>query len=174
MTATPHYASSLEHPSVMQAPVSTTQTVTPAWQGKFALFPARPGSKVQYSGRVSIPSDVVPQLVAYLQSTPPSERGVELWLTGFMNTAKNTGQQYIGGYVSPQQQGPAVAYAQQQMASPAVQQQMASPAVQQQMVSPAVQQQYANPAPPAQPTQWQTSQQTVPQYAPPAQQEPPF
>ena len=139
-------------PSPAPAPVSTTQAVRPAWQGKFALFSAKPGSTAQYSGRINIPAAVVPQLVTYLQTMPPNQRGdVELWLTGFLNTPKAGGEQYIGGYVSPQQQGPAVAYAQQQMASPAVQQQYQQPA----------------------PAQWQTTEQPVPQYAPPAQQ-PPF
>ena len=166
MTTTPHYATSIEHPSVMQAPapmqptqpmqpmqrVSTNQTVAPDWQGKFALFSAKPGAKCQYSGRLSIPAAELPRFIAYLQMMQPNQRGdVECWLTGFLNTPKAGGNQYIGGYVSPQTQGPAVAYAQQQQA----------------MASPAVQQQYANPAPPVQPTQWQTTEQPVPPAQPP-------
>ena len=127
----PHYSSSIEHPSLMtystphQAaamhptaqPVSTTQYVAPPWQGKFALFTSKPGSKTPYSGRISIAAADIPQVVAYLQQAIPSQRGdVELWLSGFVNTAKNTGQQYIGGYVSPQTQGLAVRYGQQQVA----------------------------------------------------------
>ena len=142
-------------PAPMQAPVSTTQAVrpAPAFQGKLALFPnTRPGAKSAYSGRMSLPAQAIPAIVQYLQTTPPNERGdVEFWLVGFLNTSK-AGQQYIGGYVSPQQanQGLAVQHANQQLAAPAVQQQ------------------YQQPAPPVQPTAW------VAPEGHPAQGNPPF
>lgn len=112
-----------------QAPVSTTQRVAPPWQGKFALFTSKPGSKFQYSGTIGLPAAELPAIIAYLQSCQPDQYGhVQLWLTGFLNTSK-TGQQYIGGYAAPQTQGAAVTYAQQQTAaSSMVGQVAASPA----------------------------------------------
>ena len=140
--STPHQAAAM-HPTAQQ-PVSTTQYVAPPWQGKFALFQSSRG-KAPYSGRISFNGGDVPQLIAYLQQTQPNERGdVELWLSGFVNTAKTTGQQYIGGYVSPQTQGPAVRYGQQQSAPALVQQAQAG---QQQAMANAQHHVYGQPAP---------------------------
>ena len=139
--SSPHQAAAM-HPTAQQ-PVSTTQYVAPPWQGKFALFASKPGSKTTYSGRISIAAADIPQAIAYLQQAQPNQRGdVELWLSGFVNTAKNTGQQYIGGYVSPQTQGLAVRYAQQQMAM-----QQAHARQEQAMVN-AQQHAYGQPQPP--------------------------
>ena len=188
----PHYSSSLEHPSLKplmtftsphqvtvmnptaQQPVSTTQYVAPPWQGRFSLFPSKPGSKSPYSGRISIPAADIPQVIAYLQQATPSQRGdVELWLSGFVNTAKNTGQQYIGGYVSPQTQGLAIRYGQQQVAL-----QQAHAGQQQAMVN-AQQHAYGQPqAPQAQPQPAPLPAQPSPEGVQQAQQwaaeNPPF
>lgn len=139
----------------MQQPVSTTQQVAPppAFQGKMALFPnTKPGAKSAYSGRLSLPAQQLPAILHYLQTTPPNERGdIEFWLTGFDNVSR-TGQQYIGGYVAPQQvnQGLAVQHANQQL-----------------QASPAVQQQFQQPAPPVQPTAWVAPQGQSVQGNPP-------
>lgn len=137
----------------MQAPVSTTQAVQqPAsFSGKFALFQStRPDAKAPYTGRASFSAQDVPALIQYLQTTPPNERGdIEFFLSGFNNTARNSGVQYIGGYVNPNQprQGAAVQYASQQ-----------------------VQQQYHDPAPFAYPpAQVQQGQAPANAWAAPAQ-----
>ena len=114
---TPHQAAVM-HPTAQQ-PVSTTQQVPQGavFQGKFALFNnTKPGAKSQFSGRVTFSQYEVAQVIHYLQTTMPNERGnIEMWMTGFNNTSK-TGISYIGGYVAPQQaqQGVAVQYANQQ------------------------------------------------------------
>lgn len=138
----------------MQTPVSTTQQVLPPFQGKFALFlnTKNPQSKSNYSGKLSFNVALIPDLVAYLQSHQPDERGnVNLFLVGFDNQSR-TGVAYIGGYASAEQaRGPAVQYGQQQAAPPMAQQ--APPPFQQGgyvQASPAVQQQYQQPAPPVQ------------------------
>ena len=74
----------------------------PAFQAKFALFPAtRPGTRYQYSGNVSVPHDQVPALIQYLQSTAPDQRGnVTLFMLGFDNQSRQ-GTRYIGGFAQP-------------------------------------------------------------------------
>lgn len=150
-----------------QAPVSTTGFVKPPWQGNFALFTGKkPG---QYSGRVSIPAALIPQVIAYLQQAPHNQRGeVEFWLAGFQNTSKQ-GLPYIGGYVSPQNpnRGHAVNYANGGLVA-----QQEAQAGQQQAMANAQQHVYGQPAPGQQPqpapepNRW-VQQATVPPVQPP-------
>lgn len=177
----PHCSSSLEHPSLMtQAvpyapqpqPVSTTQFVRPPWQGKFALFAGK--KQGQYSGRVNIPADVIPQLIAYLQQTPPNQRGdVELWLAGFQNVSK-AGQQYIGGYISPQDpnRNHAVNLANGGLVPAGMVQQAYQG--QQQAMANAQQHVYGQPAPSQQPQPTPQPQWQVPGAVDPNQPVPPF